>query len=661
MNRTLRWAGRLALGVGVAGCPQVPPTPERIAPTNACPDFPCGAYADGGAACSEGVCVDPSPAPPAHLVLLVAVPADANNAPGLTFALSFADVAGDAGVAFLPSILNLGRYLVSPQDVSDVKGNTGATQDLSTSLTSLPVHATYRPLWPLGSVSPAVIPDAGVPLADFAAVGLAVYPVEVDALPARDVGFQGPFGAPDLAFQTYVQANVTYERTLTPAPPFDRTFPPDIQQVAFAPNDAPHPALDVAPEVTRKTEATPTIPTFDLSRADGMHLDGWTTYLRDATTKRPISPVKSLSGAATPDGGVLLPTSHHPPPLGNNRPDALTNAELVMVPPSAETLPTAVFPAVAVLPRAETYAFVPHPVTVQGSISWSDGNPVSADIVFEATGIYAVPPSPPAPPADAGAPGDGGGGGKGADGGPSFPLQTQGFEYVARATALPDIANGTSTYQVVLPRGEYRVAVRPLDGASPRADGASVSHAVRVLENFDTGQTGDPVVGPAIAIDPAPVLSGVALVADGRPLSGATVEALPIHCARPMRDDAGAPAPDSPACMPRYAQTVTAPREGSFAVALDPGEYVVRVEPAEGTRLPWVARVISVPAPGPLAFRVPAPVHRQLQLFGQDAIAVTNAIVRMFALRGDSPAVELGRAITDSNGRFDMYIDPDAQ
>ena len=652
----------VGLGIAVACAPIVQPS-SSIAPSNVCPDHPCGAYEqEAGAACKEGVCIDPAPAPPTHLVLLVAVPTDAYTAPGLTFAVSLPEVAADAGPTFLSSRLNLGRYLVTPQNIRDLGGDTGNGK-LGSVDTALPVHVTYRPLWPPGSASPAVRPDAGPPLVDAVAVGLALYPVEVDAVRARNGTFPGPSGGPDVAFAAYVQAGVTYERTLAPDPPFDQTFPPDIDRVEFSPGEMQESQLDDehGPDITTKTELTPTIPTFDLSRADGLPLDGWTAYLRDATTKRPISPIKPLSGTATPDGGLPLPTSHHPQPIGHSAPDALTNAELVMAPAPGETMPTAVFPAVAVLPRAETYAFVPRPVTVQGSVAFSDQNPLSADVVFEATGIYAVPPMFTTDPNDAGAMADSGDAAESGDAGAAFPLQTQGFEYVARASAQPDPSLGASTYSIALPRGEYRVSVRPLDGAQSLADGAPPSHGMKVLERFNTGQTDDPIVGPDLSITVAPIVSGVALVADGRPLAGATVEALPIHCARSMRNDGGAPAPDSPDCMPRYAQTMTADSDGSFTLALDPGDYVIRVEPADGTRLPWVAQEVSVPTSGPLAFRVPAPVHQALQLFGQDGIAVANAIVRLFTMPPSGPAIELGRAVTDATGHFDMYIDPAAQ
>ncbi|MGA7122512.1 MAG: hypothetical protein WBY94_20595 [Polyangiaceae bacterium] len=651
---TRRRARLVAFGIGaaVACTPTAPPNPSTV-PRNVCPDYPCAAYAqDGGAACTAGACVDTAPVPTSsRLVLLVAVPTDAHVAPGVTFALS-PDQASSAGVTVLQASLNSGRYLVTPTTISDLQTNTGVTL----TDTSLPVHVTYRPLWPPGSPSPTPDPDAAAPLTDAVNVGLALYPIEADAVPAS--GFlSGPFGSPDVGFTTFVQASVDYERTLTPDPPWDQTFPPDVSRVAFVAGTVTEGQLEdeYAPDLTRKTEdLTATIPTFDLSRADGKSLDGWTAYLRDATTKRPISPIKPLSGASTPDGGLVLPTSHHPHP-----PDALSNAELVMAPGAGQSLPTAAFPAVAVLPRAETYPFVPNPVTVQGSIEGADGKPVPADVVFEATGIYALAPAAAAAEVDAGPPTDGGPP-AGIDAGLRYPLQTQGFEYAAHASAQPD--GGASVYSIVLPRGEYRTSVRPLDVPSSGADSGPRSHAVAVVEPFDTGQSDeDPIQGPSIALPVAPIVTGTAVIADGRPLCGASVEALPVHCARSMNGEAGSPLPDTPSCMPRYAVGQTASSDGSFALALDPGEYLVRVEPVDGTSLPWVTQAVSVPASAPIVVRIPAPVRRGLQLFGQDGVAITNALVRMFTMPPSGPAIELGRAVTDASGRFEMYIDPAAE
>jgi hypothetical protein len=109
--------------------------------------------------------------------------------------------------------------------------------------------------------------------------------------------------------------------------------------------------------------------------------------------------------------------------------------------------------------------------------------------------------------------------------------------------------------------------------------------------------------------------------------------------------------------MPRAAETTTI-EHGSFALGLDPGDYVLRVEPADGTRLPWVSQSVTVSGSVGVTFKIPAPVHQQLQLADAPGNVIANGLVHVFAIPASGPAVELARAITDANGRFDLYLDP---
>jgi hypothetical protein len=178
-------------------------------------------------------------------------------------------------------------------------------------------------------------------------------------------------------------------------------------------------------------------------------------------------------------------------------------------------------------------------------------------------------------------------------------------------------------------------------------------------------------VTKSFALGAIPTLSGLAKVADQRPLAGATVIAIPTHCFEPnsiadARGLATPPAP-SPWCMPRPAQTTTA-SDGSFSLAIDPGAYALSVRPSDGTRLPWVTQPISVSlAPagfqGKVQFMVPAPFSVGLQLVDPYGNRLVHAIVRAFAeppavtsVSGTNPAVELGEAITDENGNYEMYV-----
>jgi hypothetical protein len=439
---------------------------------------------------------------------------------------------------------------------------------------------------------------------------------------------------------------MSYERVIAPDPPFDRVFPPDVNTV-HEPEATE--VVRFVPEPTIEKPAGTTIPTFDLMRTD-KPLDGWTAYLRDATTKRAVSPIAPLAGIAA--CGVLLPTSHHPSPS-----DALTNTELVMAPPAAEAVPKQVFSPPGIL-RQDVYPILPEPVRLNGKIVWPVGTPpaATATVVFEATAVYAARlPSVPDPcdggvggsPTDGGAP----------DAGVTFELYPSGFEFVARATAQPDLVAGTSTYQVTLPRGEYRAILRPQDAPSLDASAGPVRE-VTIVDGFDTHLDG-PVSAPAIAVHLATVVTGKATVADGRALSGATVNAVPVQCPKSMVVDGGLVPMDSAECMPRAAQTRTH-SDGVFSLALDRGRYALRVEPADGTRLPWVVQDVWVPGPTELAFSIPAPIHYELQLSDPGGnYPIANALVRVFRPPAQgSPAVEVWSTMTDVHGHFDVYLDP---
>jgi hypothetical protein len=141
------------------------------------------------------------------------------------------------------------------------------------------------------------------------------------------------------------------------------------------------------------------------------------------------------------------------------------------------------------------------------------------------------------------------------------------------------------------------------------------------------------------------------------------VEALPALCADSST---------TPECLPRAAQT-TAAVDGSFGFTLDPGAYVLRVRPLDGTRLPWWASPTLIVGPVAVTYgtvSVPAPQYAGLTLHDAKDNPIVNALVRAFQLpapgsTGGSPAftqwVEIGEAITDSTGHYDMYLAPPAQ
>ena len=427
--------------------------------------------------------------------------------------------------------------------------------------TALPVHVTYRPLWPpSGSASNAVYAETvGLPL------GLVDGYVVVDSSGEHP---PGPGQGVSIAFQANLQPG-NYQVTVSPDPPFDQAFPPDVATMPVAvgtQTDEDNLTFDVT---NYEQTTSPIVPTFDLSRVGG--LVGWTAYLRDATTHGTLSTVATL-GAHT--SAVTLATNHHPP--GG---DALTNTQLVLAPPSGSTVPLPgyiVAPQGGVLDSAETVPALPPAVTVTGNVTDADGvTPVEADLFFESIagattpqGIYTA--------------------------GPPLTLNTGNFEYTGQASARLDAVDSPSSYSVHLPPGEYQLTVRPLD----------TGHAVTVQTALLLAPSSTPLTTNVVAALPRSV-TGAAALADGRPLGGATVEAVPTQCAQG----------NSPLCMPRASSTTTA-ADGSWALSLDPGGYVLRIEPADGTRFPWVTESLLV---GPTdvvvpPVTVPAPVYAGMKL-----------------------------------------------
>ena len=104
------------------------------------------------------------------------------------------------------------------------------------------------------------------------------------------------------------------------------------------------------------------------------------------------------------------------------------------------------------------------------------------------------------------------------------------------------------------------------------------------------------------------------------------------------------------------------PPSRSTRFVLDQGSYILRVRPADGTRLPWVTHSIVVgPTNVSIDFTVPAPVYAGLQLVDPEENPLVNAVVRMFEIPTKGQAIEVGRAITDASGHYDMYLSPLAQ
>jgi hypothetical protein len=614
MIRRLRVLPRAAVVAVAIACGPVPVVQVSSAPSNECP---CDQYAQSPApTCSGGMCL--VPAAVLSIVFIVDLPEDSYFAPGRTFALSPGDLVKEPTTmcplrecAHLPlEGAPHGSYLSSPDVELGVNfnlGNPGFD-------TAIPVHATYRPL---------VSRTAGS--IEAASIALPLDAVTAQSVTNPEESQPGPFGGLAIEFRAYMQPG-TYERTIMPDAPFDSAFPPDISVVTVQGGTAQPPDLDTLNmiDTTLYTTGTRVVPTFDISRSKG--LDGWEAFLRDTRNGRRVSNVVALSGQEVPK--VLLATNHHQIDPMTMDIEALIDAALIVAPPNGLPIPTGVFtPTARLLPSKEVFPDLPLPASVRGNVvAAADGKtPVEGDIEFELTAAFDANGKP----------------------------QMNNFEFTAEGHAKidPSTQPEQATFSITLPRGLYRVTVRPTGGAN----------AVTVIDPFTVVPTGNPLSGNTLQVQPTLAVSGFAIVADSRQLSGATVVAVPVACSKGTTTSA---------CLPRAQQTTTG-ADGTFEkcdahgdgcpLLLDPGEYVLQVRPLEGTGLPWVVQTLLVQAQ-PVSLQqpiqIPAPVYAGLRLVDPAENPIVRAVVRVFTTPSMGNAVEIGRAITDENGHFDMYLDP---
>ncbi len=606
-----------AIGVGLA-CEPIVGEPGSAAPINSCPAYPCEAYRQPGAApaCTAGVCAVAAP-PTSNLLLVIGLATDSYLAPGQTYIMVLDGAPLGSGSCQIPScsppdVCHLPQWkprtdgytllpsASAPDQANWNLGNIGEN-------TTLPVQATFR-----RQIGPSNL--------DAFDLGLPVEPVIAGNVIQPGGTSPGPNGTPEVQFRTNLQPGC-YERTLQPFAPLSRAFPPEIK--AWSSDQGTTPVVtgfDTTTEETVPSGQKFNLPHFDIARREG--LAGWTAYLRNIETKRIFSNVVPLTGSLAQN--VYLLTNHVPAMA-----EALTGLELVLAAPADQPLPTEVFtptgaPGSQELSLPVNYPSLPTPVTMSGRIRTPAGAAVPADVYFTATDI--TEPS----------------GGK-------FPPN---FEFATHVSTTTDPRTGESTYSVLLPQGDYQVAVRPTDG----------SNAI-VVASRGVGGEGNEMTGEDFDVLPLVALSGSAVVADRRGLAEAIVEVLPTQCSSSF-EVSGVPDPGG-ACLPRPASTQTA-LDGTFTLSVDPGQYLLRIRPRQGSKLPWKIQPIVVgTAPYPAGrVVVPAPIDLGMQLTdsaGNKNVAgdnpVINAVVRVFTYPTQTaPAVQLGEAITDGNGNYEMYI-----
>ncbi len=627
----MRHAAR-AFAVGTAtlavACVTVSPPAGSPAPVNTCStDADCARYMQPRVACTAGFCG--AAAQVTQWTAVVTLSEEAAYAPGTTFAVKYSDLLltqGSSCSVMCPPNEICVQLPALATPVSPQNGQDAFNVEVLHS-------AAQTANWNLGNAGNTALPVTPV-LRPQVADGIPLGALQIDeTLNTGADAVLGPGGGPSLEFSIAVPPGL-YEQTLMPVPPFDQAFPPDVRVIDLTktPYDEQSVLFSCDPTSPlsdpRCTKFDPiagssglTYPTFDLLRADGGPLDGWVAYLRDQTTLRRISNLVPLTGNEAPQ--VQLLTSHHPA-SGN----AFENAALVMQPPASSGMPTAIFKAFSLsLPPNETYPQLPSGVQVSGQVlASSTGSPVPAELAFDATsaatGLCRLPAGQNVAKFD-----------------PSGDLT------FSQTVSAPD-----GTFTVTLPQGVYRATVRP----------RAPTTAVTIIPNFRTvdidasGSCLGSVMPEPIVVEPLQTVHGTAKVGDGRPLAAATIEAIPTGCSGPATD---------PTCLPRSGQTTTAD-DGSYSIALDPGVYSLRARPAEGSALPWSVTTLSVAAgsvtPAP-EIVVQAPFYAGLLLQDYRCNPIVEGLVRVYETPATGPAFEIGEALTDSTGHYDMYLAPPAQ
>ncbi len=609
----------LALAVGVA-CGPIVQAPVSTTVVNTCStqsDCPQGSTCIGGSCFVLGQTTGS--------LAIISTSQDSDNLPGITTMVSLAQLlmtGPPPGVTCAgncvspPDVLSLaGSMFVSPdaQKLADWNlgnGNLGAT---------MPVQATFWPQWPSGATS----------YVDAVSVGLPLGPVDL-ANASSGVVAPGPGGGPGLSFSNGALPPLVYQRVLQPLPPFDEAYPPDVHVEDLSQKAGQRQVVDFVPLQGASIYDTTTIgaatgfPTYDLSRSDGGSLDGWTAWLRDQTTQRRISNLARLRG--TTATGVQLLTRHVP--AGT---DALTNAQLVLSPDAGSGLPIWIYtPPPGGLPRAESYPALPPSFQASGTVTSSaTGHAIAADLVFEATGLCR---------SSAG----------------QLLLDSNGdYSFTRRLTTGND-----GKFTVSLPLGTYKVTIIPHDTSSAVTVVGQYLPGLMLQSSNQTDQICRPVsTTPPLSASKVQTITGVASIGsvggpgvfDGRPLAGAIAEALPLKCSDGSVD---------PACLPRAAQAQVQ-SDGSYTLSLDQGAYLLRVRPAQGSLLPWIVQPLVVPSP-PKAppTTVPAPVHLGRQLVDAKGNPIAEAILRIFDTPSAAAPREIGMAVTDADGNFDLYLAP---
>jgi hypothetical protein len=611
----------LAVTALVVGCSSdAGVTLGSIAPANTCGEElgACSKYVGqkGAAATCETKLANGEGLHECHIIsassftyrLVVSLPEDARFAPGSSFAMTSADLRSmvvGTSIHLPPIGRGIGYYGALPTAQKQVNWYLGSPTPSMGIIPSpsIPVHAVFRPLVPRSKTVRAEEGGLDMPsvYADITS-DLPIFPLPPGPLGAAPIGFAAPL------------AVGLYERTIQPDPPFDTAFPPLISVVSITGDQFESVVLGLATSYALDVPAASCTASqcFTVTPPIGKVLDGWSVFLRDSTTKRPISTVTRLAGGGS---DVRLFTVQHP--------DLLLVDLVVAPPPELAASPTMVISTgtVGALAKIQSYPVVPEPAVYSARVVSPEGNGVPSRVFLFSDKIDVCDP----------------------DCAVAAPGNKLAFETQASTDA-------DGRFEVRIPPGTYEVASIP-----DMKTGLAISVVQRRV-----GQGSS--LGGSIPVLPRALMNGIAVLTDGRPLAGADVEARAT--AQPQS------ASGHFSRLVRFGRAKT-DANGSFVLPLDPGYYDVTVKPAAGTRFPWIVVPALLVQPSsvpidlrPLDFAVPVPINESFTLLdgSQSQTPVRGALVRAYACRGQcDPSqktvdVEIGRAYTDQDGHYEMFL-----
>jgi hypothetical protein len=379
----------------------------------------------------------------------------------------------------------------------------------------------------------------------------------------------------------------TFARTLEPVPPFDSVLPPFADTLVVPPGEHMH-------AVGAGRLATVALPRLDLPSRDA----GWTVYLADAAGVRRSSRLRvtGLGGTAS----FRIDAAASPDPF---------LLDLVVV-PGDESLevPRLVVPAPTALRRI---AYPPAGRTSRVSVRVLDGSGapvVGARVTLRMREI-------------------------------EQPTVNEDGVFASYAAATQEVvtdADGTTS--VVAPYGNYTAYARSV------ADGLLAAGAE--LPFFFARES----ASITLRVETPRLLEGTCAFVGGKPLVGATIEALAI-------DDRRSP----PSLSRSFVRTAA---DGGYRLPLPVGAFAFWLRAPEGAPMHDLflgADAVGGASRTQLACRLVAPARRTMTILDAESpkgARVSSAIVQTIRLRGAEAPLWLGEAVTHPDGRARTYEAP---